>query len=138
MREAQASHSSAAFRLILGEVDEAKTAAEAALRLTWQTGSLVGLALAIAHRAGESGLAFEGHTFHDLRHPMATRLLRAGASIVDVSRQLGHSNITTTMNFYAHCLPEDDARLTAFFDRRIADGRKARIASRIDSHSAAG
>ncbi len=122
MREAQASHSSAAFRLILGEVDEAKTAAEAALRLTWQTGSLVGLALAIAHRAGESGLAFEGHTFHDLRHPMATRLLRAGASI----------------NFYAHCLPEDDARLTAFFDRRIADGRKARIASRIDSHSAAG
>jgi hypothetical protein len=37
------------------------------------------------------------------------------------------------MNVYAHYLPEDDARLTAFFVKRIAAGGNIRIASRIDS-----
>jgi len=39
--------------------------------------------------------------FHDLRHTAATRMIEAGASIVAVSKILGHSDLKMTMR-YAH------------------------------------
>jgi len=39
--------------------------------------------------------------FHDLRHTAATRMIEAGASIVAVSKILGHSTLTMTMR-YSH------------------------------------
>lgn len=45
--------------------------------------------------------------FHDLRHTAATRMIESGASIVAVSRILGHSDLKTTMR-YAH--PEDSLK----------------------------
>ena len=47
-------------------------------------------------RAGIIGLRF-----HDLRHTAATRMVEAGASIVAVSKILGHSDIKITMR-YSH------------------------------------
>ncbi len=47
-------------------------------------------------RAGIKGLRF-----HDLRHTAATRMIEAGASIVAVSKILGHSNLAMTMR-YSH------------------------------------
>ncbi len=49
----------------------------------------------------------EGLRFHDLRHTAATRMIEAGASIVAVSRILGHSSLTVTMR-YAH--PDDSLK----------------------------
>ena len=49
----------------------------------------------------------EGLRFHDLRHTAATRMIESGASIVAVSRILGHSDLKTTMR-YAH--PEDSLK----------------------------
>ncbi len=43
----------------------------------------------------------KGLRFHDLRHTAATRMIESGASIVAVSKILGHSNLTMTMR-YAH------------------------------------
>jgi len=40
--------------------------------------------------------------FHDLRHAFATLQLGAGADLFDVSRALGHTNIATTADIYAH------------------------------------
>src|SRR5713101_4121478 len=44
--------------------------------------------------------------FHDLRHSCATLLLAQGVSPRVVMEVLGHSQISLTMNTYAHVLPE--------------------------------
>jgi integrase len=43
--------------------------------------------------------------FHDLRHSCATILLAAGVPPKVIQEQLGHSQISTTMNIYAHVMP---------------------------------
>lgn len=53
-------------------------------------------------RAGITNLRF-----HDLRHTSATRMIETGASIVAVSRILGHADLKTTMR-YAH--PENSLK----------------------------
>ena len=45
---------------------------------------------------------------HDLRHMHATTLLRAGVPVLVVSKRLGHSKVSITMDVYAHVLPSDD------------------------------
>lgn len=47
-----------------------------------------------------------GVRLHDLRHTMASMLLAHGRPLPEVSRRLGHSNVTTTANVYAHSLRE--------------------------------
>ena len=46
-------------------------------------------------------VGIHGLRFHDLRHTAATRMIEAGASIVAVSKILGHSDIKMTMR-YSH------------------------------------
>jgi integrase len=48
---------------------------------------------------------------HDLRHVCATFLLLSGASPGAVMDTLGHSQIGSTMNTYAHVPPRSSARL---------------------------
>jgi len=43
--------------------------------------------------------------FHDLRHTYATLRIAKGDNIVDVSKQLGHSKISMTLDNYAHWVP---------------------------------
>ena len=57
---------------------------------------------AACRRAG-----IEGLRFHDIRHTAATRMIESGASIVAVSKILGHSDIKTTMR-YTH--PENSLK----------------------------
>ena len=40
--------------------------------------------------------------FHDLRHICASLLLKNGVNMKDIQEWLGHSDYTTTANFYAH------------------------------------
>ena len=47
--------------------------------------------------------------FHDLRHTNATLLIAAGVDPKTVSTRLGHSQISITMDLYAHPLAEKDA-----------------------------
>lgn len=44
----------------------------------------------------------EGFHFHTLRHTYTSNLISAGASPKDVQELLGHSDISVTMNVYAH------------------------------------
>jgi len=49
--------------------------------------------------------------FHALRHTHATFLLAAGIPVVDVSKRLGHSRPSTTMNIYAHVIDTDENKI---------------------------
>jgi len=43
--------------------------------------------------------------FHDLRHAYATLMLSDGEELAVISKSLGHSNISTTADAYAHLTP---------------------------------
>jgi integrase len=53
------------------------------------------------HRALERA-GIEHRRFHDLRHTFATLLLGKGVDVAVVSKALGHSNVSTTADVYAH------------------------------------
>ena len=46
--------------------------------------------------------------FHDLRHTYASLLLAQGESLVYVKDQLGHSNISITVDTYGHMVPGEN------------------------------
>lgn len=51
----------------------------------------------------QAGRAAGIHLFaHKLRHSFASNLLRRGATLPEVSSYLGHSNLTTTVQYYLH------------------------------------
>ena len=50
----------------------------------------------------------KGFTFHGFRHYHATYLLLNGINVKEVSKRLGHSSISTTLELYAHWIPEMD------------------------------
>lgn len=47
---------------------------------------------------------------HTLRHVSATLLIAGGADVATVSKRLGHSNKSTTLNIYTHAIQSADAR----------------------------
>lgn len=49
--------------------------------------------------------------FHALRHTHATKLLAAGMPLMDVSRRLGHSKPSHTLDLYGHAMPGKDDQI---------------------------
>jgi integrase len=60
--------------------------------------------------------------FHDLRHTTATLLLSQGEPIKYVQRQLRHSSAQTTLDRYAHVLPDQPRDATRRLDDAIFGG----------------
>ena len=58
-------------------------------------------------------------TFHDLRHTNATLLQDWGADIADISKWLGHSEISTTANIYLHLDYRSTEKLAALSNARL-------------------
>jgi len=58
-------------------------------------------------------------TFHDLRHTNATLLQDWGADIADISKWLGHSEISTTANIYLHLDYRSTEKLAALSNERL-------------------
>lgn len=59
---------------------------------------------------------FAGLRFHDLRHTCASLLINEGADALAVARRLGHSNVSLTLNTYAHLFDSRDAALSDALD----------------------
>jgi integrase len=62
-------------------------------------------------------------TFHGLRHTSATLLISQGAPLKNVSSRLGHSNISTTANVYAHALKSVDKEIAEKLDDLLTGKR---------------
>ncbi|HBX76115.1 MAG TPA: hypothetical protein DEG43_00575 [Acidimicrobiaceae bacterium] len=118
-------------------VDEGTMEAIEALRLrqalTAAENDLPGPVWVFSHDAGVTpwtpsyttrafGRLSDEFTLHDLRHFHATQLLAEGKPIANVSRRLGHSSVTVTLNTYSHWLPEQD-RDAADFIGDLLNGR---------------
>lgn len=54
---------------------------------------------------------------HDFRHSCASLLINQGASIALVSKYLGHSNITTTLNIYTHMYKNELENITELLNK---------------------
>jgi integrase len=66
--------------------------------------------------------ALSGVSPKTLRHNAGSLALASGASVVTVQKLLGHRNATTTMNVYAHQLPDDFDTLAAAMDAAANGG----------------
>lgn len=62
--------------------------------------------------------------FHDLRHSCATLLIAQGVHPRVVMEILGHSQISVTMNTYAHVLPETQREAAAKLEALLAGQQK--------------
>lgn len=49
---------------------------------------------------------------HAFRHSQASILLKSGVNIAEISTNLGHSNLTTTLNIYSHVLEKANKRVS--------------------------
>ena len=61
----------------------------------------------------------EGFHFHTLRHTYTTNLLSNGAQPKDVQELLGHSDVSTTMNVYAHATREAKRESAKLLDKVV-------------------
>jgi integrase len=59
-------------------------------------------------------------TFHALRHTHASRLIDAGLDVVTVSKRLGHSSPTVTLQIYAHLFRKRDDKSAAAINTAVA------------------
>ena len=61
----------------------------------------------------------EGFHFHALRHTYTSNLLSNGAALKDVQELLGHSDVSTTMNVYAHATREAKRSSAKLLDKVV-------------------
>lgn len=69
---------------------------------------------------GAAGISNQ-FTIHCMRHTHATLLLKAGVNVTVVSKRLGHSSTTVTLNIYAHVLEEMERTASETWEKLLFD-----------------
>lgn len=72
---------------------------------------------------------YEGLKFHELRHTQATLLLAHGEDIKTVQARLGHSKASTTLDMYAHAIPEKDKEAAKLIGD-LLNGKQAQLTAK--------
>ena len=57
--------------------------------------------------------------FHDIRHSSASLLLASGFSLKEIQEYLGHGDLATTANIYAHLLFESKKNMAASMQNKL-------------------
>lgn len=70
--------------------------------------ALEAVGLPATRPATEDAPAVRGCRLHDLRHTFAVRQLSAGVHFMQVSKWLGHSTFTLTLDVYGDFIPDED------------------------------
>ena len=78
--------------------------------------------------AGLPPARVEAIRFHDLRHSAATTMIDGGETIPTVTRILGHSKQSTTLNTYSHAIEERVRLATGAIERQLRAQRAAQEA----------
>ena len=63
----------------------------------------------------------EDFHFHQLRHTFTSNLLSNGSAPKDVQELLGHADVSTTMNIYAHATREVKRTSARLLDKVVGD-----------------
>ena len=63
----------------------------------------------------------EDFHFHQLRHTFTSNLLSNGAAPKDVQELLRHTDVSTTMNIYAHAIREAKRTSARLLDKVVDD-----------------
>jgi integrase len=69
-------------------------------------------------------IGLEGFRFHDLRHTHASWLIDQGVDVVKVSKRLGHSRPSTTVDIYAHLIDVDESEIIDTLEALDSDVRR--------------
>jgi integrase len=64
-----------------------------------------------------------GLKFHSLRHNYASLCVAAGIAPLQLSRFMGHTSVTTTLNVYAHLYADDHSDAMSALGAMAATGR---------------
>lgn len=72
-------------------------------------------------RSATAALGMPQMRFHDLRHTYASLMFAAGFKPYEVSRWMGHANVSTTDGIYAHLYPSDYNKQIARFEAFVAE-----------------
>jgi integrase len=75
---------------------------------------------AIANQSGPAPLP-EGLRLYDLRHTAASLMIREGASVKAVQKQLGHATASITLDVYGHLFPDELDALAGRLERARAE-----------------
>ena len=84
----------------------------------YESSSTVGIA---CRTASKKIPGLEGFHFHQLRHTFTSNLLSNGAAPKDVQELLGHADVSTTMNIYAHSTREAKRSSARLLDKVVGD-----------------
>ena len=84
--------------------------------IEYESPSTVGIMCRTASRKVEG---LEGFHFHQLRHTFTSNLLSNGAAPKDVQELLGHADVSTTMNIYAHATREAKRTSARLLDKVV-------------------
>lgn len=60
-------------------------------------------------------------TPHSFRHTHTSLLLEVGVGIKEIQQRLGHTDINTTMNIYAHMTSNMEEKASQKFDKLMED-----------------
>lgn len=91
--------------------------------VSWAFRTAIAACNADAKQQKPKALVITPMSIHGLRHTHATVALQAGVPVTVVSKRLGHSSVTMTLNVYSHVLRGADRQLASTFAEVVHNGR---------------